>query len=147
MILKKMSLVGYNTLAGTARVRTPNGLVRLDELSGSGPAGPAGPTGPAGPVGSAGPQGDVGPAGPQGDAGPAGPQGDAGTVDTSNYYSKPQIDFMFATTPPSILSHTTPGAQVWDNSNNLMRTIKGQDGIQTFFFRALQTQTIHRTTH
>ena len=101
MILNKMSLVGYNTLAGTTRVRTPNGLVRLDalsELSGSGPAGPAGPTEPAGPVGSAGPQGDVRPAGPQGDAGPAGPQGDAGTVDASNYYSKPQIDFMFAAT-------------------------------------------------
>ena len=41
---------------------------------------------------------------------------------------------MFATTPPSILSHTTPGAQVWDNGNNLMRTIKGQDGIQTFIY-------------
>ena len=41
---------------------------------------------------------------------------------------------MFATTPPSILSHTTPGAQVWDNTNNLMRTIKGQDGIQTFIY-------------
>ena len=61
MILNKMSLVGYNTLAGTTRVRTPNGLVRLDELSGSGPAGPTGPTGPIGPAGSVGPQGDVGP--------------------------------------------------------------------------------------
>ena len=35
-----MSLVGYNTLPGSTRVRTPNGLVRLDELSGSGPTGP-----------------------------------------------------------------------------------------------------------
>ena len=109
MILNKMSLVGYNTLAGTTRVRTPNGLVRLDELSGSGPAGPAGPTGPTGPTGSTGPTGPTGPVGP---TGPTGPQGDAGVVDTSNYYSKPHIDFMFATTPPSILSHTTPGAQV-----------------------------------
>ena len=41
---------------------------------------------------------------------------------------------LFATTPPSILSHTTPGAQVWDNQNNLMRTIKGKDGIQTFIY-------------
>ena len=41
---------------------------------------------------------------------------------------------MFATTPPSILSHTTPGAQVWDKQANLMRAIKGQDGIQTFIY-------------
>ena len=82
MILNKMSLVGYNTLAGTTRVRTPSGLVRLDELSGSGPAGPTGPTGPVGSVGPAGPTGPIGP------TGPTGPQGDAGVVDTSNYYSK-----------------------------------------------------------
>ena len=41
---------------------------------------------------------------------------------------------MFATTPPSILSHTTPGAKVWGNNNNLMRTIQGQDDIQTFIY-------------
>ena len=35
-----MSLVCYNTLPGSTRVRTPNGLIRLDGLSGSGPAGP-----------------------------------------------------------------------------------------------------------
>ena len=61
-----------------------------------------------------------------------GPAGE--DADTTQFYTKPQIDFMFATTPPSILSHTTPGAQVWDNTNNLMRTIKGQDGIQTFIY-------------
>ena len=33
-----------------------------------------------------------------------------------------------------MLSHTTPGAQVWDNQANLMRAIKGQDGIQTFIY-------------
>ena len=33
-----------------------------------------------------------------------------------------------------MLSHTTPGAQVWGNGNNLMRAIKGQDGIQTFIY-------------
>merc|ERR1711923_407011 len=70
-----------------------------------------------------------------GATGPTGPQGPAGTdADTTQFYTKPQIDFMFATTPPSILSHTTPGAKVWDNTNNLMRTIQGQDGIQTFIF-------------
>ena len=41
---------------------------------------------------------------------------------------------MFATTPPSSLRHTSPGAQVWGNQANLMRTIKGQDGIQTFIY-------------
>ena len=41
---------------------------------------------------------------------------------------------MFATTPPRVLSHTAPGAQVWDNGNNLMRTIKGQGGILTFIY-------------
>ena len=104
-------------MEGSTRVRTPNGLVRLDQLSGSGPQGPAGPAGPAGEDGDAGPQGPTGPVGPQGETGATGPQGPAGedgVVDTSNYYNKPQIDFMFATTPPSILSHTAPGAQVWD---------------------------------
>ena len=130
-----MSLVGYNTLEGSTRVRTPNGLVRLDQLSGSGPQGPAGPAGPAGEDGDAGPQGPTGPVGPQGETGATGPQGPAGEdADTTQFYTKPQINFLFATTPPSILSHTTPGAQVWDNDNNLMRTIKGQDGIQTFIY-------------
>ena len=123
-----MSLVGFNTLPGGTRVRTRRqGLVRLDELSGSGPAGPPGETGPAGAAGADGAQG------PTGATGPAGADGE--DADTSQFYTKPQIDFMFATTPPSILSHTTPGAQVWDNTNNLMRTIiKGQDGIQTFVY-------------
>ena len=130
-----MSLVRYNTLACSTRVRTSNGLIRLDQLSGSGPQGPAGPAGPAGEDGDAGPQGPTGPVGPQGETGATGPQGPAGEdADTTQFYTKPQIDFLFATTPPSILSHTTPGAQVWDNDNNLMRTIKGQDGIQTFIY-------------
>ena len=45
-----MTTVGFNTLPGSTRVRTPSGLVRLDQLSGSGPHGPAGPTGPQGPA-------------------------------------------------------------------------------------------------
>ena len=63
-----MSLVGYNTLPGSTRVRTPNGLVRLDQLSGSGPVGPQGPSGPAGNDGATGPQG---PAGEDGEIGRA----------------------------------------------------------------------------
>ena len=58
-----------NVLSGNTRVRTPNGLVRLDELSGSGPAGEQGP------------------------AGPAGPPGETGTVATSLYYNNLQVDF------------------------------------------------------
>ena len=102
--------------------------MRLDELPSSPPPGYPDPHGPAGATPAA-----VA-TGPAGAAGAQGPQGETGEVDTSNFYTKPQIDFMFATTPPSILSHTTPGAQVWDNGNNLMRTIKGQDGIQTFIY-------------
>ena len=142
-----MSLVGYNTFAGTTRVRTPNGLVRWDELSGSGPAGPAGPTGPAGPAGSAGPQGDVGPTGPQGDAGPAGPQGDAGTVDTSNYYSKPQIDFMFATTHPSIRSHTQHLVHKYGITTTIWcAPSKVKMVYRHLYIWTLQTQMTHKTS-
>ena len=56
-----------NVLSGNTRVRTPNGLVRLDELSGSGPAGPPGEQGPP------------------------------GIIDVTNYYNKPQVDFKTAT--------------------------------------------------
>ena len=64
-----MSLVGFNTLPGNTRVRTQhNGLVRLDELSGSGP------------------QCEQGPLGEKGD------QGDPGTIYTSNCYLKLQTD-------------------------------------------------------
>ena len=45
-------MLGFETLPGNTRVRTQNGLVRLDELSGSGPQGLAGPAGPEGPPGS-----------------------------------------------------------------------------------------------
>ena len=129
-----MAQLGFNTLPGNTRVRANGSLVRLDELSGSGPQGPAGPQGEQGSQGFQGPTGQTGATGPVGPTGPTGLQGDAGVVDTSNYYNKGQINFMFATTPPSILSHTTPGAKVWDNNNNLMRTIEGQDGIQTFIY-------------
>ena len=138
--------LGITVLGGDTRVRANGQLIRLDQLSGSGPAGPQGETGPQGATGPQGPQGATGAIGATGATGPAGPQGEAGEVDTTQFYTKPQIDFMFATTPPSILSHTTPGAQVWDNGNNLMRTIKGQDGIQTFHLSKIpQIQMARRT--
>ena len=111
--------LGITVLGGDTRVRTNGQLIRLEELSGSLPAGPQGETGPQGATGPQGPQGATGAIGATGATGPAGPQGEAGEdADTTQFYTKPQIDFMFATTPPSILSHTTPGAQVWDKTNN-----------------------------
>ena len=63
-----MTTLGFNTLAGNTRVRTPSGLVRLDQIS----------------------------SGSQGPAGPQGPQGPPGTVDTSQFYNKTQTDFFFS---------------------------------------------------
>ena len=121
-------MIGFDTLPGSTRVRVNGTLVRLGELSGSGPQGEPGPQGPAG---ATGPQGPTGATGAQGPAGATGPQGPTSEdADTTQFYTKPQIDFMFATTPPGILSHTTPGAQVWDNGNNLMRTIRRANGPQ-----------------
>ena len=62
---------GLSILDGrTTRVVTSNsGNVFLEDLSGSGPQGPTGPSGPAGP---------------------------AGTVDTSQIYTKTQMDIMRA---------------------------------------------------
>ena len=39
-------MLGFNALPGNTRVRISAGLVRLDQLSGSGPQGPQGETGP-----------------------------------------------------------------------------------------------------
>ena len=117
-------MIGFGKLSGATRVRVNGTLVRLDELSGSAPQGEPGPQGPAG---ATGPQGPTGATGAQGPTGPQGPVGE--DADATQFYTKPQIDFMFATPLPCILSHTTLGAQVWDNGNNLRRAIKGQDGI------------------
>ena len=69
-------LYGFNVLPGSTRVRTHNsGLVRLDQLSGSGPAGPEGPAGPQGPA-----------------------------VDTSQYYNKATMDIMLGFKEDNIVS-------------------------------------------
>ena len=79
-----MATIGFNTIPGNARVRTSaSGLVKLEDLSGSGPAGPQGQTGQAGPQGPAGPQGATGPQGIQGIQGEQG-QGEAGEDRNSN---------------------------------------------------------------
>ena len=65
-------MIGTNVLPGNTRVRTPSGLVRLDQLSGSGPQGPPGE------------------------------KGDPGEpVDTSLFYTKLQTDFALAANRPS----------------------------------------------
>ena len=85
-----------NVLSGNTRVRTPDGLVRLDELSGSGPAGPPGEQGPP---------------------------GETGTVDTSLYYNKLQVDFAIISSKPS--ASLSDGAQTFDSSSNIIRNILG----------------------
>ena len=115
-------MTGVDTLPGATRVRVNGTLVRLDELSGSGPQGPPGPQGADGPQGATGAQGATG---------PQGAQGDAGVVDTSTFYTKTAIDFKFAT---AVLNDSTSGAQIYNPTSKLFRTIKGQGGIQTFIF-------------
>ena len=93
------TVLGLTVLGGDTRVRTNGQLIRLDQLSGSGPQGeqgPAGATGPQGAQGAQGPQGAqgaTGPAGAQGATGPTGEDGADGTVDTSNFYNKAQVVF------------------------------------------------------
>lgn len=54
--------------------------------------GPPGAEGPKGDIGPQGPQGETGPQGPAGPRGETGPQGPAGVVDTSNFYTKSEVD-------------------------------------------------------
>ena len=134
MTMNDMSLVGYNTLAGSTRVRTPNGRIRLDELSGSGPARPVGPTGETGPVGptspagatgpqgATGPAGATGPTGPTGETGPTGPQGPTGEhADTTQFYTKPHVDFALMANRPS--APISDGAVTYDARANTIRNI------------------------
>ena len=101
-------MIGTNVLPGNTRVRTPSGLVRLDQLSGSGPQGPQGPPGE---------KGDT---------------GDTGTVDSSNYYNKMQVDFAIISSKPS--AGLSDGAQTYDASSNVIRNILGTGGIVTHIF-------------
>ena len=56
-------------------MRTPSGLIKLDQLSGNGPQGPAGPPGPDGATGAQGETGATGAQGIQGETGLQGIQG------------------------------------------------------------------------
>ena len=106
-----MASVGFNTLAGNTRVRTPQGLVRLDLLSGSGPQGPQGPTGPTGATGA------------------NGADGADGTVDTTQFYTKTQADILLAFKQHIISSTSGAGTEVWDSANNLVRRLVAGTGV------------------
>ena len=75
----RIAVLGRDT-----RVRTNGQLIRLDQLSGTGPAGPRGEQGETGPQGATGAQGAqcaqgaTGATGAQGATGPAGAQGATG---------------------------------------------------------------------
>ena len=116
-----MSLVGYNTLPGSTRVRVNGALVRLDELSGSGAQGPQGAQGPAGDTGAQGPQGDTG---PQGATGPQGPAGE--DADTTQFYTKLQTDFALLANRPS--ASLSDGAETYDASTHTIRNVLGTGG-------------------
>ena len=102
-------MIGINILPGNTRARTPSGLVRLDQLSGSGPQGPQGPPGE---------KGDT---------------GDTGTVDTSLFYNKLQVDFAILSSKPS--AGLSDGAQTYDAGSNVIRNILGTGGIVTHIFQ------------
>ena len=92
-----MAAVGFHTLAGNTKVRTANGLVRLDQLSGSGETGPVGPTGTTGAQGPAG-----------------------ADADTSQFYNKSEVDFKLLLKQSLLTTHSGNGSRVWDNTNGMV---------------------------
>ena len=104
--------LGITVLDGSTRGRSNGQLIRLEDLASTpGPVGPAGPAGPAGPVG------------------PAGEDGADGTIDTTSYFNKQQVDFLLATNTPTIGTYPGEGIRVWDDQQDLMRNLVGQNGV------------------
>ena len=103
--------LGIAILDGATRVSTPGGLLRLDELSGSGPQGPARPAGPAGPPGE--------------------------DADTSQFYSKTQTNTLLSFKQNNIASTAGTGTELFNNGmmrrlvsgTNVTLTIDGNDNI------------------
>ena len=104
--------LGITVLDGGTRVRSNGQLIRLEDLAST-----PGPVGPAGPAGATGPQG------------PQGEDGADGTVDTTNYYNKAQVDFLLLTNTPSIGTYPGAGINPWDDAQDLMRGLVGQNGV------------------
>ena len=102
---------GLFIIDGSTRVRTDSGLVRLSELSGSGPQGEQGV---------------------QGEQGPPGEKGDDSTVDTSNYYTIMHTNCALAANRPS--ASLSDGARTYDSNTNVIRNILGTGGIVTHIF-------------
>ena len=132
------TVLGLSVLGGDTRVRTNGQLIRLDQLSGSGPAGPQGPAGATGPqgaqgaqgaTGAQGAQGATGAQGPAGATGPAGEDGADGAVDTSILHNKQQVDVLLMMNTPSIGIYPGAGVNVWDNQQDRMRKLVGQHGV------------------
>ena len=99
---------GLFILDGNARVRTPSGLVKLQDLNGSGPQGPTRP---------------------------AGPQRPAGTVDYSNIYTKAEVHGTLLFNENILQTGTHPGAKTWGGTLRQLRNVLGQNGVQTFMCR------------
>ena len=59
----------------------------------------------------------------------AGEDGQDGTVDTSNFYNKAQVDFLLMMNTPSIGTYPGLGIRVWDDQQDLMRNLVGQNGV------------------
>ena len=115
-------------LGGDTRVRTTCQLIRLDQLSGTGPAGPQGEQGETGPQGATGPTGPAGATGATGPTGATGADGEDGTVDTSHFYNKTHVVLLMMNTP-SIGIYPGAGVNVWGNQQGLMSNLVGLNGI------------------
>ena len=104
--------LGITILDGSTRIRSNGQLIRLEDLAST-----PGPPGPQGEQGI------------QGIQGPAGEDGQDGTVDTTNYYNKQQTDFLLMMNTPSISTYPGEGIRVWDDQQDLMRNLVGQNGV------------------
>ena len=101
--------LGITVLGGDTRVRTNGQLIRLEDLA-STPGPPC-------------LQGE------KGDQGIQGEPGADGTVDTTNFYNKAQVAFLLLMNTPSIGTYPGEGIRVWDDQQDLMRNLVGQNGI------------------
>ena len=102
--------LGITVLDGGTRVRSNGQLIRLEDLAST--PGPVGPAGPAGPVGPVGPAGE-----------------DGADADLSNYYNKQQTDVLLSMNTPSIGTDPGAGIHPWDDAQDLMRGLVGQNGV------------------
>ena len=118
---------GIFVIDGSTFVRTDSGLVRLSELSGSGPQGEQGV------------QGEQWPPGDKGD------QGDPGVVNLDNVYTRAQVELALMANKPT--SDMSTGAKVYDSTTNTIRNIVGQNGLPAFIYMDPTNPNNPQTTH